>query len=245
MARPLSRSQSRIGALCTVAGSFLLFFGTLLHPMDADPNDAVAAFTEYAADRLWIVSHLAQLTGIVLALAALLVLAQQLTARSGAPWARIAAAGGIASLAVAVGLQTVDGIVLKKMVDAWAAVPPAQRESAFHAALTVRRLEIGFASVLSLLSGLTVTTLGVALLIDGTYPRWLGRLAIIGGVGTTASGGAIAFTGFSTATMALSMPAGLFLLVWLLILAMCMWRRGAVPLEESGDHRTSDDSIVY
>ena len=37
--------------------------------MKADPNDAVAAFTEYAADQLWGASHLMQLAGLTLMVA--------------------------------------------------------------------------------------------------------------------------------------------------------------------------------
>jgi len=74
---------SRIGATCAITGSVLLFVGTYLHPMGADPNQAVAAFTEYAADHLWVASHLTQLAGVSLMVAALLLLAQQLRMGSG------------------------------------------------------------------------------------------------------------------------------------------------------------------
>jgi hypothetical protein len=46
--------------------------------MKADPNDALAAFAEYAADHFWVASHLTQLLGVTLIVAALLVLGQQL-----------------------------------------------------------------------------------------------------------------------------------------------------------------------
>ncbi len=172
--RTLSRRESRTGATCAIAGSVLLFVGTYLHPLEADPNEAVAAFTEYAADRLWVASHLTQLAGVVLMVAALLFLAQQLEAANGTGWARIAAGGAIASLAVATVLQAVDGSALKRMVDAWAAAPTVQKEGAFYAAFAVRQVEIGLASLLSLLCGLTVTVYGVALLVDHTYPKWVG-----------------------------------------------------------------------
>src|SRR5207249_1064005 len=74
---------SRIGATCAITGSVLLFVGTYLHPMGADPNQAVAAFTEYAADNLWVASHLTQLAGVALMVAALLLLAHQLRMGSG------------------------------------------------------------------------------------------------------------------------------------------------------------------
>src|SRR5215510_14454881 len=150
----LSRSEGKTGATCAITGSVLLLIGTYLHPSQADPNDAVAAFSEYAADRMWVASHLTQLAGVMLMTAALLFLARQLEAASGTGWARLAAGGAIASLAVAAALQAVDGVALKVMVDAWSAAPAAQKEGAFHAAFAVRQVEVGLASMLSLLSGL-------------------------------------------------------------------------------------------
>jgi hypothetical protein len=229
----LIHSESRIAAICAIVGSLLLFVGTFLHPMHADPNDVLAAFTEYAADRLWIISHLVQLAGVALAVGALLFLAQEVEARNRARWPRIAAGGAIASLAVTAALQSVDGIALKTMVDVWAAAPAAQKETAFYAAFAVRQMEIGLGAVLSLLFGLTVTVYGIALLVDHTYPQWLGGLGIAGGVPTIVAGMVMAFTGFSGLAMAISMPAGSLVLVWMLTLGICMWRRGRVPPEDT------------
>lgn len=106
----MGRNASRMGATCAIAGNVMLFVGTYLHPLEADPNEAVAAFTEYAADHLWVASHLTQLAGVALMVAALLYLAQQLESMGGTGWARIAAGGAIASLAVATALQAVDGL---------------------------------------------------------------------------------------------------------------------------------------
>ena len=220
----MSRNEHRIGAMCAVAGSLLLFLGTYLHPLEADPNEAAAAFSEYAADRLWVASHLTQLAGVVVMVAALLCLTRQLEARGDAGWARVAAGGAIASLAVTAALQAVDGVALKIMVDTWAAAPAAQKDAAFYAAFAVRQVEIGLASMLSLLLGLTATVYGGALLIDYTYPRWLGGLAIGGGMPTMVAGIVMAYTGFSGLAMAINMPASALLLMWMLALGVSMWR---------------------
>lgn len=228
-----SRSESRIGATCAIAGSVLLFVGTCLHPLEADPNEAVAAFTEYAADHLWVASHLMQLAGVTLTVAALLFLARQLESERGTGWSQIAAGGAIASLAVATVLQAVDGIALKVMVDAWAVAPAEQKDIAFHAAFAVRQVEIGLASVLSLLLGLTVTVYGGVLLDGRTYPTWVGGLAIAGGVPTMAAGVVMAYTGFSGLAMAINMPASSLLLVWMLTVGVFMWRRGRGSPEDT------------
>lgn len=118
-----------------------------------------------------------------------------------------------------------DGVALKVMVDTWAAAPAPQKEIAFQAAFAVRQVEVGFASMLSLLFGLTATVYGVALLGGRTYPQWMGGLAIAGGVPTTVGGILVAYTGFSGLTMAINMPASLFLLIWMFTLGVLMWRR--------------------
>ena len=46
--------ENRIGAVCAIAGAFLLLAGTWLHPIPPDPNSAAQAFATYANDRLWI-----------------------------------------------------------------------------------------------------------------------------------------------------------------------------------------------
>ena len=134
------RNASRVGATCAIGGAALLFIGTYLHPMGADPNDPAAAFAEYAGDRLWVASHLVQLAGVTAMMGALLFLTEQLKARTRSSVARIAAVGAIVSLVLAAALQAVDGIALKSMVDAWAAAPASQKEGVFQAALAVRQL---------------------------------------------------------------------------------------------------------
>ncbi len=81
--------------------------------------------------------------------------------------------------------------------------------------------------------GLTVSVYGVALLVDHTYPKWMGGLAIVGGVLTTVAGVVMAYTGFSGLAMAINMPASCILLAWMLALGVLMWRRGGVPPDET------------
>lgn len=192
--------------------------------MKADPNDPLAAFAEYAADRLWVSSHLIQLGGVTLIVAALLLVARHLESGSGAAWAPLAASGAVASLAIGAVLQAVDGIALRFMVEAWASAPLLQKEGVFHAALAVRQVEIGLASMLSLLFGLTATLYGGALLIDGMFSKWVSALAIIGGVPTAISGIVMAYTGFSALAMMINMSGTSVLLLWLLTFGVCIWR---------------------
>ena len=108
-------------------GPLVLFVSTLMHPLEADPNDAVAAFTEYAADRLWVGTHLGQFLGVAIIVAALVMLSRSLGEGKTAAWLRIGLAGAIATLAATAVLQAVDGVALKFMVDRWVGAPPEQQ----------------------------------------------------------------------------------------------------------------------
>jgi hypothetical protein len=207
--------KSRARLACAIAGVALLIVGTYLHPQQADPNDAVAAFTEYAAEQFWVGSHLLQLAGFVLIGATLLLLASDLESGSARQAARIAGGGVVASIALAAGVQAVDGIALKNTVDAWSAAPAAQKEAAFYAAFAVRQIEIGLAAAVGILFGATTAVLGAAFLLDHGYPKWIGATAAAGGTLLIIAGIVTAHTGFSALAMAIQMPATLSLLVWL------------------------------
>ena len=214
----------RIGAIAAILGALLLFVSNLLHPLGADPDDAVAAFTEYAADRLWVASHLGQFLGVALMVTALVALSRTFDVGRAAAWSQIGLVGAIASLGVAASLQAVDGVALKFMVDKWAAAPAEQQPAIFEAAFGVRQVEIGLASLMSLLFGITVAVYGVAIIVSPTYGRWVGFMALLGGLGTAAAGIAQAYTGFSESVMMISMPASLLLLIWMIVVGVLMWR---------------------
>jgi hypothetical protein len=194
--------------------------------MSADPNDSLAAFSEYAADRLWGASHLGQFIGIVSIGVALLVLGRTLgDGPAVEACVLLGGAGTVASVATAAALQAVDGIALKAMVDAWAAAPADQKVAAFHAAYGVRRIEVGLASLTSLLLGLTTLAYALALLATKSYPRWLGAVGLVGAGGLLVSGVAMAYRGFSPFEMDVSMPSSLALMLFLVVFAVMALRR--------------------
>ena len=218
------QSLARLGSIAAVAGAILLFVSTLLHPLDSDPNNPPAAFAEYAADSLWVWSHLGQFLGVALLGIALVALATTLKPGRAAAWGHVGQVGAAAIIAVAAALQAVDGVALKVMVDRWAASTGEARVFAFEAAFAVRQIEIGLASLLSLLSGLTLIVFGISLVLSPRYPLWMGWLGLLGGLGLVATGAAQASTGFSDLAMTLSMLASSVFLIWAMLVGILMWR---------------------
>ncbi len=215
---------ARIGAAAAMIGALTLFIATLLHPLSADPNDAPAAFAEYAADRLWVASHLGQFLGVAVLAVALVALAAAMEAGAPSAWARIGVVGTAASVAGAAALQAVDGVALRMMVGRWAQASGEARARAFEGAFAVRQVEVGMASLLGVVFGLTISVFGISMLLGRRFPAWLGWLGLLGGLGTVAAGVAQAYTGFSGLAMALSMPASGVLLVWAVVVGAFLWR---------------------
>ena len=85
----------------------------------------------------------------------------------------------------------------------------------------------------SIMMGLTSTIFGVALLAGGTYPKWMGGFAILGGLPTIVGGGVMAYTGFSGLAMAINMPASYILLAWMLMLGVLMWHHRGLTAAET------------
>jgi Domain of unknown function (DUF4386) len=204
-----------------------LFIATLLHPLSADPNNPVAAFSEYAADRLWVGSHLGQFFGIGLLGVALLALADTIRDNRGEAWARLGAWGTAASVAATAALQAVDGVALKRMVDRWARASGEAQARVFESAFAVRQIEIGLASLTSILFGCSISALSIGVLRSGRFPAWFGWLGLIGGLGTALTGIVQAYCGFSPLAMSIGMPANSLLLLWALAAGTFLWRRGA------------------
>jgi hypothetical protein len=221
----LHERHNRIGPVAAILGTALLFVGTYLHPMSADPNVPLAAFTEYAADHHWVASHLMQLLGVLLIAAALVLLNRKMANGPAADWAVLGMVGTVASTAVASALQAIDGVALKAAVNSWAASLEPARAAIFQAAFAIRQIEIGLASITGLLFGLTFSIMGIALLVDRRFPRRLGIFAIAGGVPTSIAGVVIAYTGFSDLAMEINMPSNSVLLVWMIVWGVFDWTR--------------------
>jgi len=207
----------------------VLVISTQLHPAHENPMDNPAVFREYAQSDLWIAVHLGQFVGFLLVVGGLVALYFPLATRAdaAAAVARFGLAAAVTTGASFTILQAVDGIALKRAVDAWASAPPNQQVAAFAAAEAIRWIEIGVNSLSFSLVGLTLVFYGIALMLSRVYPRWLGWLAAAAGVAHVIRGVGVSYQGFVPSIAAL---IGLALLaVWTVIMAVMMWRRNNPP----------------
>ena len=229
-------TASHQAAATAIGGVILLVVSTMLHPVPSDPSDLTAALTEYAGDRLWMWSHLGQFLGVAAMAAALVMLAATFDPGPEGTLARVAAAGAAVTAAAAAALQAVDGVALNAMAKHWIAASEPARRSAYDAAFAVREIEIGLASLLLLVVGLTVVLLGIAMLISARHPSWLATLGLLAGLGAVAAAATQGTAGFSPHAMTLSMSATAALLLWVVLVGLLMGR-WARPLARQGPAR--------
>ena len=227
---PAPRTRTSAGpypatTVLAVLGALLLAAGTVLHPAGADPNDPVAAFTEYAGPgrAAWVTAHLLQLAGITGLTLAIILLAGALAGPSTA-WVRTTQALGTASLALVATLQAVDGVALKAVVDRWSAAAAPDRPPWFAAALAVRQVEIGLDGLWALALGAAALGFAGILLTAARGSTSLGILALVAAVLSLSGGLLFCLQGFSPAAMNVSMAGGALGFLAVICVAVRGWR---------------------
>src|SRR5215210_6023365 len=216
---------TRLRAAALPLGVVVLVATETLHPSKEDPMDFPAVFKEYADSDIWTAVHLGEYLGFLLLLGGLFALCYSVSAKPGvgaglAPFGVAAAVTAAASFTV---LQAVDGIALKRAVDAWVSAPADQEVARFAAAEVVRWIEISMNSLSYFLAGLTLFLYGVAIAFGSVYRRWVGLVALISGAAFMYNGVVqVAYEGFVSSIIKL---VGLVLLaLWAVIMAVLMWR---------------------
>jgi hypothetical protein len=221
------RAILRIGAVSLAVGLIGVVVFEALHPAREDPNNNPRVFAEYAADGDWTTVHLGALAGALLLIGGLVALCGSLGLgpSTSAAWARLATAAAVTSAAAYGVLQVVDGVALKRAVDALVAAPAPDRTAAFAAAQTVRWTEYGLNSLTFSLVGVTLVLVGVALMTGDQFPRWLGAWALAAGMAYIVKGLGVAYSGFAA-----SVPGLIALALfgtWVVTMVVIMWRRSS------------------
>lgn len=214
----------KAGGVAAILGAVVVSIATVLHPLSAAPDDALAAFAEYSLDRFWIATHLGQLAGLILIAGALFALSWRLRKARAAIWGGLGATVVAMSMTVAGALQAVDGIALKAMVDRLAHASAEARPMIFEAAFAVRQIEIGLASILAIFLGLAVILYGMAQRADPSTSTWVAWLGIVSGASTLGAGVVQAYMGFADATMMVSMPSTILLVLWIVVVGWNLLR---------------------
>ena len=217
----------KLGAFCLISGTVLLTILSFLHPHQADPNNNPAVFAEYATDADWLPTHLGQFFAnfMVLVMATFAIYRSLLAENeNAASWARLGMITAALAMAVFAVDQGLDGIALKRAVDAWANAPDATKAIYLGTAEGIRWLEYGLNGMYNVIQGMAVLFFSIGALESSVYPKWLGWLGVIAsGLARIVVGIATMTTGFSTLVGVIGMIAFLGGTVWVFALTYFLW----------------------
>lgn len=220
-----SRALS-LAAAAAVIGPLVYVAVTLLHPSGI-PNDHPATFRQYAMAQTWIAIHVAQLAAMVVGLVGLAGLAASMIRLqdNGRLLALLAMGLAAASIPIAAVLQSVDGIALKRAVNAWVAEGAMVESASFAAARAIRWAEEGLNAVLGLTLGFTVILAGGAMVRGAVYPHWMGWFGVAIGIGVLISAILVAERGFSPIAQVWVLARNPTLWIWTALAGVLLWRR--------------------
>jgi hypothetical protein len=218
----------RLGAGAGIVGALIGMVGNLLHPVvpTGDPDGIARTI---AASRAWVPVHLAIVLGIILMLGGLVAISDSI--RGGLPGAlaRLGRIAAIVGITVGVILVTVDGLAAKHLADAWAAAPPDEEAIALRVVLAEETINFALAALFNVVfAGVTFVLYGLAVAWSRVYPRWLGWVVVVAGVGSVAVGLVQAYAGESTGlTRILTIIFPTIITLWLAAMGALLLRRAA------------------
>jgi hypothetical protein len=220
------RAALVLSAVLLGVGFVALIVASVFHPGGVDPNDHPDVFAEYARGAGWTADHLGFFAATAITIAGLLVLVHVLDVPAGMPRlvARFGVVCGSAALALTAVRFAIDGVVLKRAVDAWAGAPAADKASRFASAETVRWTEEAVVSYQSFLLGLTLILLAALIVRTARLPRPFGYLLALGGIAYLLVGWIVGASGFAPGGAIPTYVAQVSQLVWSGYLVVIVWR---------------------
>jgi hypothetical protein len=219
----------RIGSGAAVLGAVCAGVGNLLHPIT--PRDDPPGVARVIADSdLWTLIHLVIVVGIILLPAGLLAVRHSI-AGNGITGALTRLGMYAVTMGATVGVITLilDGVAAKQLADQWAAAPEAAKATALELVSANETVNFALAGLFNLsFAGVPFVLFGLAVAYAGTYPRWLGWVAFLAGIGSILAGLIQALTGKPTVvSLILTIIGPTVITLWMLVIGVLLWRRSA------------------
>jgi len=223
---PSSTWVLRIGSVAGVAGALLGMVGNLIHPATPtdDPEGVARAI---AGSELWVADHLAIVVGLILMLGALVAIAHSIQDGLPGALARLGSVTAVAGITVGLILVTLDGLAAKQIAEAWATAPPDEQTAALRLVLAEETINFALAALFNILfAGVTFILYGLAVAWSRVYPRWLGWVVVVAGLGSVVAGLVQAYAGESTTvTRVLTIVFPTVITLWLVEMGVLVLRK--------------------
>ena len=224
--RPEEGSIFRVGSVAGIVGSLLAMVGNLLHPATPIGDPEGVARTIAQSER-WVLVHLVIVVGLILMLGALVALSRSIEGGLPGALSQLGYVAAVAGVTVGVVVVIVDGVAAKYLADAWEVAPPDQAAAALRVVLAEEAINFAVAALFNILfAGVTFILLGLAVAWSGEYPRWLGWVAVVAGIGSVPVGLVQAYTGESnefTRIATIIFPT--IITLWVVVMSVLLWQK--------------------
>ena len=222
------RTLLRIGGVSLIAGFVLTIVHVVLLVVDAplsDPGDTEAFLQSIVDSSIWAGIHVLVLIPLLLGVGGLLALYRSITGEPGAALAQLGFAAALMGGAVtSVSVAILGGGAMKELADAWAAAADNEVPLAVAEAALLVSFDIGSWGNL-VFYGVAPILYGLAIALTDLYPKWLGWVAVIGGVGGVLIQIVQFSQGVSQVTASVYVAFFLVVTLWLLVMGVLMWRK--------------------
>jgi hypothetical protein len=216
----------RIGSAAGIVGALLGMVGNLIHP--ATPTDDPEGVARAIADsELWVADHLAIVLGLILMLGGLVAIAHSIQGGLPGALARLGSVAAVAGITVGLILVTLDGLAAKQIAEAWTTAPPEEQAAALRLVQAEETINFALAALFNILfAGVTFILYGLAVAWSRVYPRWLGWVVVVAGLGSVVAGLVQAYAGESTTvTRVLTIIFPTVITLWLVQICVLLFRQ--------------------
>jgi len=215
----------KIASIGLILGAILLVIFNSLEPRVSDPSNTQAVLQKLGENEtLTEVCLLLIAVGLWVVMTGVAGIYRAISAR-GAAWARLGFYGilvGTATLTISLAL----GMAEAGAAANWLAAPAAGKLTAYGIAASLHAGALSVQTMGYIGYWLALAILGIAMVLSAVYPKWMGWVGIVLGIGTMAAVGIVmAFAGPGSTTQVVSMVLSLLTCLYALVVGIWVARK--------------------
>lgn len=180
---------------------------------------------EMAENAPWFLGHFGNGAAALLGICALAAITESIQG-PGRAWARLARLVAVACGGLILVTTAVDGFAIKRIAEDFVAANPEPGSPYYLAAQGFEHFQLSlFSMVVFAFFGAAQLLYGLATWHSGTYPRWLGGMAVVFGIVGLGVGAVQLLFEISTASIVVFVVTWNVFVLWTLVMSILTWRR--------------------
>ena len=216
----------RIGSIGFIIGAILLIIFNLLVPRPSAPNNVQEYLTKWGEQQVLVEAcALLMAVGIWGLMIGIVGIYRSITTGGGAGWVRL----GFYGIVVGTTVWTVTFALMMAEAStaaSWVMAPAATKAASYDVAVAVAAISQTMHTMSVIVYWFALIFLGIGMILNGVYPKWIGWTAIVLGIATMVIGGVIrVFTGPAASIQMIFAALSVLTTVWALVVGIWVARK--------------------